>query len=63
VIKRVPIEQRGASGVLVQPDGSRAFVACPRDHYVAVVDLTRLEMVAQIDAGREPDGLAWWTPR
>jgi DNA-binding beta-propeller fold protein YncE len=60
VVKRIPIEQRGASGIQVQPDGSRAFVACPRDHYVAIVDLHRLAMVGQIDAGREPDGLAWW---
>jgi hypothetical protein len=48
LLKRIPIEQRGASGIQVQPDSTRAFVACPRDHYVAV-------------AGREPDGLAWWT--
>jgi len=61
VVKRIPIEERGASGIQVQPDGRRAFVSCPRDHYVAVVDLQRLEMVAKIDAGREPDGLAWWT--
>jgi hypothetical protein len=51
----------GASGIQVQPDGTRALVACPRDHYVAVVDLCQLTMVAKIDAGREPDGLAWWT--
>lgn len=60
VVKRIPIEQRGASGIQVQPDGKRAFIACPRDHYVAVVDLTTLEMTGRIDAGREPDGLAWW---
>jgi DNA-binding beta-propeller fold protein YncE len=61
LLKRIPIEQHGASGIQVQPDGTRAFVACPRDHYVAVVDLHQLRMVAKIDAGREPDGLAWWT--
>lgn len=61
VIKRVPIEQRGASGIQIEPSGKRAFIACPRDHYVAVVDLTKLEMTGKIDAGREPDGLAWWT--
>jgi DNA-binding beta-propeller fold protein YncE len=61
LIKRIPIEQHGASGIEVQPNGTRAFVACPRDHYVAVVDLHQLTMVAKIDAGREPDGLAWWT--
>ena len=63
VVKRIPIEQRGASGIQMQPDGSHAFVACPRDHYVAVIDLHRLEMVGKIDAGREPDGLAWWAAR
>ncbi len=61
LVKRIPIEQRGASGIQVQPDGLRAFIACPRDHYVAVIDLAKLAMVAKIDAGREPDGLAWWT--
>jgi YVTN family beta-propeller protein len=60
VVKRIPIEQRGASGIQVEPDGDRAFIACPRDHYVAVVDLHRLSMTGTIDAGREPDGLAWW---
>ena len=59
-VKRIPIEQHGASGIQVQPDGGRAFVACPRDHYVAVVDLSTLSMVGKIDAGREPDGMAWW---
>jgi DNA-binding beta-propeller fold protein YncE len=59
-VTRIPIEQRGASGIQIQPDGTRAFVACPRDHYVAIVDLHRLTMVGKIDAGREPDGLAWW---
>ena len=59
-VTRIPIEQRGASGIQVQPNGTRAFIACPRDHYVAIVDLQRLTMVGKIDAGREPDGLAWW---
>jgi DNA-binding beta-propeller fold protein YncE len=61
VVKRIPIEQRGASGIAIEPSGKRAFIACPRDHYVAVVDLTTLEMTGKIDAGREPDGLAWWS--
>jgi DNA-binding beta-propeller fold protein YncE len=62
ILARVPIEQRGASGIQIQPDGTRAFIACPRDHYVAVVDLANLTMAGRIDAGREPDGLAWWQP-
>jgi DNA-binding beta-propeller fold protein YncE len=60
VVKRIPIEERGASGIQVQPDGKRAFVSCPRDHYVAVVDLASFVMTGKIDTGREPDGLAWW---
>jgi YVTN family beta-propeller protein len=44
----------------LQPDGGRVFVACPRDHYVAVVDLGSLTMVDKIDVGREPDGMTWW---
>jgi YVTN family beta-propeller protein len=52
---------RGAAGILMQPDGSRAYVACSPDNYVTVIDLKTLEIVGRIDAGREPDGLAWAT--
>jgi DNA-binding beta-propeller fold protein YncE len=62
LVKRIPIEERGASGIAIQPDGARAFIACPRDHFVAVVDLRSLEKTGQIDAGREPDGMTWWNP-
>lgn len=62
VFKRVPIEERGASNIQIEPNGKRAFVACPRDHYVAVVELASFTMTGRIDAGREPDGLAWWEP-
>jgi DNA-binding beta-propeller fold protein YncE len=62
LVKKIAIEERGASGIAIQPDGARAFIACPRDHFVAVVDLRSLEKTGQIDAGREPDGLTWWTP-
>jgi YVTN family beta-propeller protein len=43
----------------MQPDGSRAFVACSPDGYVAVVDLHSLAVTGRIEAGRDPDGLAW----
>lgn len=62
LVKRIPIEENGASGIAIEPNGARAFIACPRDHFVAVVDLLSLTKTAQIDAGREPDGLTWWTP-
>jgi YVTN family beta-propeller protein len=58
VIKRIPIGH-GSGGVLVQPDGVRAFVACSPDNYVAIIDLRSLAVVGHIQAGTEPDGLAW----
>lgn len=57
-IKRVPIGH-GAAGIVMQPDGSRAFVACTPDDYVVVLDLHSLEVVGHIQAGGQPDGLAW----
>ncbi len=59
-VKRIKLG-RGAAGILMQPDGSRAYVACSPDNYVAVIDLKTLEVIGQIDAGQEPDGLAWAT--
>jgi DNA-binding beta-propeller fold protein YncE len=56
--KRVKIGH-GAAGILMQPDGSRAYVACSPDGYIAIVDLKSLEVTGHIDAGKEPDGLAW----
>jgi YVTN family beta-propeller protein len=56
--KRVKIGH-GAAGILMDPDGSRAYVACGPDNYVAVIDLKTLEVVGHIDVGGEPDGLAW----
>jgi DNA-binding beta-propeller fold protein YncE len=56
--KRVPL-CRGTAGIVVQPSGARAFVACPPDHEVAVVDLGVLEVTGHVAAGHEPDGMAW----
>jgi YVTN family beta-propeller protein len=56
--KRVSIGH-GAAGILMDPSGSRAFVACTPDNYVAVLDLKTLEVTGHIDVGGEPDGLAW----
>src|SRR5579864_5425603 len=49
----------GAAGILIAPDGSRAFVAISTNDKVAVLDLKTLEVVGQISAGKQPDGLAW----
>jgi YVTN family beta-propeller protein len=61
-VKRLKIGT-GAAGIQVQPDGARAYVACMPDNYVAVIDLKALEVVGKIDAGRQPDGLAWTVRR
>lgn len=55
---RVPVGH-GSAGILVQPNGERAFVACGPDNSVAVVDLRTLQVVGHVDAGGEPDGMAW----
>lgn len=57
-VKRMPVGH-GAAGIVMQPDGARAFVACSPDGYVAVIDLQKLEVVSHIDAGQNPDGMAW----
>jgi len=49
----------GAAGILVDTDGSRAFIGCTADNYVAVIDLKTLEVIGHIDIGGGPDGLAW----
>jgi YVTN family beta-propeller protein len=58
--KRVKIGH-GAAGILMDPDGHRAFIACGPDNYVAVLDLKTLGVTGHIDVGGEPDGLAWAT--
>jgi DNA-binding beta-propeller fold protein YncE len=57
-LKRVKIG-RGAAGLQMQPDGSRAYVSCTPDDYVVVIDLKSLEIRGHINAGKQPDGLAW----
>jgi YVTN family beta-propeller protein len=57
VVKRLS-DVRGTGGILMQPDGARAYVACSPVGYVAVIDLNTLEMVGHVDIAG-PDGLAW----
>jgi YVTN family beta-propeller protein len=60
IVKRIAVG-RGAAGIVMQPDGARAFVACSPDNNVAVINLATLEVVGRIDAGWNPDGVAWAT--
>jgi YVTN family beta-propeller protein len=58
-LKRLRIGKGGGGGVLIEPDGQRAYVAFAEDGFVAVIDLKTMEVSAKIDAGANPDGLAW----
>lgn len=58
LVKRIPIGH-GAAGIEIQPDGSRAFVACTPDSYVVTIDLKSLTNTGKFDAGKNPDGMAW----
>lgn len=56
-------DQFGASpvpiGILIEPDGSRAYVAMASADAIAVIDLAKWEVVGALTAGREPDGLGF----
>lgn len=58
VVKRLPIG-RGAAGVLMDPNGKRVYVSCGPDNDVAVIDLKALTVAGRVDAGGNPDELAW----
>ena len=49
----------GAAGILIVPDGSRAYVAVSGKDKVAVVDLKSLDVTGYVSTGKQPDGLAW----
>jgi YVTN family beta-propeller protein len=50
---------QNAIGVLVPPDGNRAFVALLPNREIAEIDLRDYSIVRYIPTGRQPDGMAW----
>jgi DNA-binding beta-propeller fold protein YncE len=56
-LKRINIGH-GAAGILMDTDGSRAFIGCTADNYLAIINLSKLELSGHIDLAG-PDGLAW----
>jgi YVTN family beta-propeller protein len=58
VVKRIAVGS-GSEGVLIEPNGNRAFIAVSPDNTVAVLDLKTMKITGHIDAGGEPDGMAW----
>jgi YVTN family beta-propeller protein len=57
-IRQVPIGH-GAAGILMDPVGHRAFVACSPDNYIAIIDLKTLRVTGHLDVGGDPDCMAW----
>jgi YVTN family beta-propeller protein len=57
VVKRLT-DVHASGGIQMQPDGARAYAACGREGYIAVIDLKTLQMVGHVDVPG-PDGLAW----
>jgi YVTN family beta-propeller protein len=56
-VKRLPVGR--AAGIQIEPNGARAFIACTPEDHVAIVDLKSLTIAGRLDAGRQPDGMAW----
>jgi YVTN family beta-propeller protein len=57
-IKRLKLGAN-VEGVLVEPDGLRAYVAVTGANNIAVIDLKTLEVSSHIATGNGPDGMAW----
>ena len=49
----------GSGGILVVPDGSKAYVAVSQKNKVVAIDLKELKVIGEIPTGKNPDGLAW----
>jgi YVTN family beta-propeller protein len=50
---------KNAEGILILPDGSRAFVAVSGDNKVVLVDLKTFAVAPASVEGVDPDGMAW----
>jgi YVTN family beta-propeller protein len=58
VTKKIPVG-RMVEGILMHPDGTKAYVAVNGDNHIAVIDLKTLEPSGKIVTGGGPDGMAW----
>jgi YVTN family beta-propeller protein len=58
IVKRLKVAT-SVAGILISPDGARAYVAATYDNFVAVVDLRSLETTGRIMTGNGPDGMDW----
>jgi YVTN family beta-propeller protein len=60
---RVPFKRivlpGNSEGVVVAPDGTRAYATLNARGSVAVIDVGTMTMTGEIQTGAGPDGLAW----
>ena len=49
-------------GIVVHPEGRRAWVANTNADVISVLDLESWELAGRLVAGEEPDGMAWVPP-
>ncbi len=61
VTRRIALGKQ-PEGVLIAPDGSRAFVAVNGDNKIAVIDLRSWQVINTLSPGTGPDGMAWVKP-
>lgn len=57
-LKRIKLGKEPA-GILIPPDGARAYVAVTGDSNIAVIDLRTFDLLDRIATGENPDGMAW----
>lgn len=57
-VKRIDVGG-GTEGLMMDPDGTRAFVAVSPMNKVAVIDLETLAVTGEITGLNNPDGMAW----
>jgi YVTN family beta-propeller protein len=46
-------------GILIPPDGRTAYIACANADVLTVIDLASWQVTGRLEAGREPDGMAF----
>ena len=57
-VKRLKLG-KSCEGILMAPDGLKAYVAVSGDDKVDMVDLKKLEVAASVETGKDPDGMGW----
>ena len=58
IVKKIAVG-KSPEGILIAPDGRRAFLAVTGDNKVLVLDLQTLAIAGEISPGKGPDGMAW----